>query len=275
MSWIREARRLAVMTHHRSRCQIANLWPWQRTVLAHCLSSSSQETAGTRIPDSGMEHGTMQPGLQSGDQISRLRQSLERPQESASLTQDVPVAPDPSAPRTTPSTPQSPRLEGLTHPTVVSSFQDDYSRKVIWIWCRHGHTGKSSLAGYLRRDPRINACILSGGKKNDMVHFLLGNCHKNCKVVIFDLARTGDEGGTGIHAPCVSLCENILDNNVINYKYETAQLDFYEVPRVLFFANTEPDYSLLSMDRWKVIEIPSYLDKSRTIEEMRTFNFTL
>ena len=108
-----------------------------------------------------------------------------------------------------------------------------------------------------------------------MVHFLLGNCHKNCKVVIFDLARTGDEGGTGIHAPCVSLCENILDNNVINYKYETAQLDFYEVPRVLFFANTEPDYSLLSMDRWKVIEIPSYLDKSRTIEEMRTFNFTL
>lgn len=108
-----------------------------------------------------------------------------------------------------------------------------------------------------------------------MVHFLLGNCHKNCKVVIFDLARTGDDVSNGIHAPCISLCENILDNNVINYKYETAQLDLLETPRVIFFSNTEPDYSLLSMDRWKVIEIPSYLDKSRTIEEMKTFNFTL
>jgi len=29
------------------------------------------------------------------------------------------------------------------------------------------------------------------------------------------------------------------------------------------------------MDRWKVVEIPSYLDKTRTIEEMKTFNFNL
>lgn len=222
MSWIREARRLAVMTHHRARCQLANLWPWQRTVLAHCLSSSSHETEGTRIPGSGMEHGTMQPGLQSGDQILTLRRSLENHQESASPTQDVRVVPetleatnqtvgmDITTVHLRPQGVRTSQPEGLIHPTVETVFQDDYSRKVLWIWCRHGHTGKSSLAGYLRRHPQINACILSGGKKNDMVHFLLGNCHKNCKVVIFDLARTGDDAGTGMHAPCISLCENIL-----------------------------------------------------------------
>lgn len=218
----------------------------------------------------------MQPGLQSRDQISRLRQSLENHPVSGSPTSGVPtVGMDTPTVHSTHLDAQMPQPEGQIHPTVETVFQDDYSRKVLWIWCRHGHTGKSSLAGYLRRHPQINACILSGGKKNDMVHFLLGNCHKNCKVVIFDLARTGDDVGTGIHAPCVSLCENILDNNVINYKYETAQLDLLETPRVIFFSNTEPDYSLLSMDRWKVVEIPSYLDKSRTIEEMKTFNFNL
>lgn len=158
MSWIREARRLAVMTHHRNRCQLASLWPWQRTVLAHCLSSSNHETEGTRIPDSGMEHGTMQPGLQSGDQISTLRQSLRNHQESASPTQDVPVVPDPCVEGTnqtvgmdTPivhSSPlgvRTPQPEGLIHPTVGTVFQNDYSRKVIWIYCRHGHTGVRHL----------------------------------------------------------------------------------------------------------------------------------
>ena len=131
------------------------------------------------------------------------------------------------------------------------------------------HHRKSSLAGYLRRDARVNAVVLSGGKKNDMVHFLAGHCHTKCQVVIFDLARTNDQG---VQAPCVSLGENILDNNVINYKYETVQVDFITPPKVVFFANNPPDMSLLSMDRWQVVELPSYPDKNKTIEKMKTFN---
>jgi hypothetical protein len=71
------------------------------------------------------------------------------------------------------------------------------------------------------------------------------------------------------------LAENILDNNVINYKYNTEAVEFLNIPKVIFLANTEPDYSLLSMDRWKVVELPSYTDKNRTIEKMKTFNFTI
>ena len=131
------------------------------------------------------------------------------------------------------------------------------------------HHRKSSLAGYLRRNPAVNAVVLSGGKKNDMVHFLSGHCHTKCQVVIFDLARTNDQG---VQAPCVSLGENILDNNVINYKYETVQVEGIVPPKVVFFANNPPDMSLLSMDRWQVVELPSYPDKQKTIEKMKTFN---
>lgn len=103
-----------------------------------------------------------------------------------------------------------------------------------------------------------------------MANYLIS--HVTASVVIFDLARTNE---IGTHAPCVSLAENILDNNVINYKYNTEAVEFLKVPKVIFFANSEPDYSLLSMDRWKVIEIPSYPSKERTIQEMISFNIDL
>ena len=108
------------------------------------------------------------------------------------------------------------------------------------------------------------------GKKNDMANYLIN--HVTASVVVFDLARTNE---SGTHAPCISLAENILDNNVINYKYNTEAVEFLNIPKVIFLANTEPDYSLLSMDRWKVVELPSYTDKNRTIEKMKTFNFNI
>lgn len=103
-----------------------------------------------------------------------------------------------------------------------------------------------------------------------MANYLIN--HVTASVIVFDLARTNE---SGTHAPCISLAENILDNNVINYKYNTEAVEFLHVPKVIFLANTEPDYSLLSMDRWIVVELPSYPDKNRTIEEMKTFNFII
>ncbi len=108
------------------------------------------------------------------------------------------------------------------------------------------------------------------GKKNDMANYLIN--HVTASVIVFDLARTNE---SGTHAPCISLAENVLDNNVINYKYNTEAVEFLNIPKVIFLANTEPDYSLLSMDRWKVVELPSYTDKNRTIEKMKTFNFNI
>jgi hypothetical protein len=105
------------------------------------------------------------------------------------------------------------------------------------------------------------------GKKTDMANYLMN--HVTASVIVFDLARTND---TGVHAPCVSLAENILDNSVINYKYNTEAVEFLHVPKVIFLANVQPDYSLLSMDRWKVYELPSYTDKNKTVEKMTTFN---
>lgn len=128
MGWLREARRLSILHHHRTVCQLQALFPWQQALLNHCLPA---ETVGSLSPDLSGEHGTMLSELRSSN-LNSLRQNLE--EFSNQTATDVSVA----LPATTSPTPQP---EGLVHPTVGTVFQEKPNRKVIWIWCQHGHTG--------------------------------------------------------------------------------------------------------------------------------------
>ena len=163
---MKEARRLAILTHHRNLCRMTQLWPWQRSVLNWILRSLPSEIGGTPTQDFG-EHGTMLSGLHAGAaSLNHLRQVLNEPTNVSTLPSGAHVAQVQSVPQTSPldgSTVQqtAPELqpEGLNHPTVETVFQEN-SRTVLWLWCRHGHTGKSSLGGFLRRHPKVKAVIL-------------------------------------------------------------------------------------------------------------------
>ena len=162
---MKEARRLAILTHHRSLCQMTQLWPWQRSVLDWTLRSLLSEIGGIPTQDFG-EHGTMQSGLQLDHVRQNLRQALGDLSNVSTLPSGAHVAQGQSAPPTSPldgstlqQTVPEHQPEGLNHPTVGTVFQEN-SRQVLWLWCRHGHTGKSSLGGFLRRHPKVKAVIL-------------------------------------------------------------------------------------------------------------------
>ena len=161
---MKEARRLAILTHHRNLCQMSQLWAWQRSVLDWILRSLPSEIGGIPTQDFG-EHGTMQSGLQLDHVRQNLREALGS-QNVSTLPSGAHVAQGQSALPTSPldgstleqSVPEH-QPEGLNHPTVGTVFQEQ-TRQVLWLWCRHGHTGKSSLGGFLRRHPKVKAVIL-------------------------------------------------------------------------------------------------------------------
>lgn len=158
---MKEARRLAILNHHRSRCLMTHLWPWQKSVLNWILRSLPSEIGGTPTQDFG-EHGTMQSGLPAGSaSLNYLRQALNDPSNVSTPTEGAHVAQGQSVQPMHSDSQTVPELqpEGLNHPTVGTVFQAN-NRRVLWLWCRHGHTGKSSLGGFLRRHPQVKAVIL-------------------------------------------------------------------------------------------------------------------
>ena len=86
----------------------------------------------------------MMSGLRS-EEITTLRGSLEEISNTSEQERlDARVAQAGSVQETLTMA----QTEGLNHPTVGTVFQPPENRTVLWLWCRHGHTGKSSLARY-------------------------------------------------------------------------------------------------------------------------------
>ena len=158
---MKEARRLAILTVHQTKNQEMVLWPYQQTVKNYCIPTVLEQTGGLRAPGFFGEHGTMMTSGLRSEAITTLRGSLEEISNTSEQERlDARVAQAGSVQETLTMA----QTEGLNHPTVGTVFQAPENRKVLWLWCRHGHTGKSSLASYLRRHPKIKACIMSGGK---------------------------------------------------------------------------------------------------------------
>ena len=158
---MKEARRLAILTVHQMKNHEMVLWPYQQTVKNYCIPTVLEQTGGLRAPGSFGEHGTMMTSGLRSEEITTLRGSLEETSDTSEQQRIARVAPEGSAQEILTGA----QTEGLNHPTVGTVFQAPDNRKVLWLWCRHGHTGKSSLASYLRRHPKIKACIMSGGKR--------------------------------------------------------------------------------------------------------------
>lgn len=117
-------------------------------------------------------------------------------------------------------------------------------RTIHWFWEPNGNVGKSELCKYLV--VKHNALMLTG-KSNDMFNML--NKHPDKRtIVIVDCPRS-NLGYINYGA-----LEQIKNGLVFSGKYEGAQLVF-NCPHVIVFANEEPDYNAMSLDRWKVIRI--------------------
>lgn len=132
----------------------------------------------------------------------------------------------------------------------TDSFDD---RSIYWIWDTVGNVGKTALAKYLCVNTSFNAIYVSG-KGSDVkfalkTHFDTEETNKDKLVVLWNLSRAQERFGP------YSTLEAIKDGLAFSGKYESSSLIFNS-PIVIVFANWYPQYDSLSVDRWKIKQIP-------------------
>jgi len=124
----------------------------------------------------------------------------------------------------------------------LKSEPDD--RTVNWLWSSEGGTGKSSFCKYLVF--HMKAVVCGKGSYSDIINIVFNSDMDTCNLIIFDLPRNN---GNKIS---YSAIESIKNGMVCNTKYETGS-KIFNAPHIVVFANSPPEYELLSQDRWSVL----------------------
>lgn len=132
---------------------------------------------------------------------------------------------------------------------VVKSKPD---RKIYWIWSKGGKTGKTTFAKWLYATQE-DVCVLNG-KSADQRNGVATFCTENLrypKTVVVNVPRC-----TTAEFISYEALENIKDMFFYSGKYE-GKMICGPSPHLIVFANFEPKFQKMSMDRWCLYEIPS------------------
>lgn len=116
-------------------------------------------------------------------------------------------------------------------------------RIVNWYWSCCGNIGKTEFIKHLCH--YYNCSIVGGNKKDIMCNILGKDGSKEIKqTYIINLPRSNENIS-------YDAIESIKDGLLVSNKYESNS-KIIPVPTLIIFANKEPDYKKLSVDRWKV-----------------------
>ena len=124
---------------------------------------------------------------------------------------------------------------------VVKRVATQNDRKILWVLDEKGGKGKSVLTNWFIDNK--NAFMCNGGKLNDIAY-----AYDNQKIVIFDLPRCIED-----FTPYRAM-ECFKDGRLFSAKYQSCIKRFIP-PAVIVFANFEPVYEKLSVDRWDVLDL--------------------
>lgn len=126
-------------------------------------------------------------------------------------------------------------------------LEEPNDREIIWVSDEQGGIGKSALCRYLIS--KYNACYITEGKKSDIINIIYNYCETNyLTIVILDVPRAN-----GNNISYKSL-EEIKNGIICNTKYETGQ-KLINPPHIIVFANSHPDTSQFTSDRWKIYTV--------------------
>ena len=123
-------------------------------------------------------------------------------------------------------------------------------RTINWIWESKGNIGKTAFTRFL--GIKKNAVIIQKGKYADIMNHVFNS--KKMKIFIIDVPRSS---GNNVSYNAI---ESIKSGIIFNSKYETGQ-KFINPPHIIVFANSAPDTSKLSEDRWNIIDLNVYPEK--------------
>lgn len=144
-------------------------------------------------------------------------------------------------------------MEGLVEYEWQTKLREELdkspdNRTIYWLWEPLGGAGKTTFVKHLvaTRDD----VLYIGGKASDIMYgvakYVLEK-KRGPKVVFMNIPRCVE------HVSFNGL-EQVKDGMFFNTKYECGMI-CYDCPHVVVMANEEPDYSKMSMDRWKVWRI--------------------
>lgn len=130
---------------------------------------------------------------------------------------------------------------------IIKEPADD--RSIYWIHDTVGGKGKSRLASHLAKDH--NALLLEG-RLTDMAYLYV---NAGCpRIAIFDISRAAAEHSDHLY----SFAEKLKNGHMTSTKY-TCKHETFAAPHVIFFANFEPDMTKWSRDRYKIINLDTFV----------------
>ena len=125
---------------------------------------------------------------------------------------------------------------------------DPDPRAVNWFWEQKGNVGKSFLCKYIVA--KFEGVLICSGKSADVANQARIMMEQGVapRIVISDIPRTV---GDYIN---YEILEQLKNGNLYSGKYKGGRL-LFRSPHVIVFANREPEYNKMSMDRWNVRNI--------------------
>lgn len=127
---------------------------------------------------------------------------------------------------------------------ILDSEPDD--RDIHWLWEAEGGFGKTTFAKWLYHNREGVMAI--AGKSNDVKNGVLSYVEKQGRfpqIIIIDIPRSM------LEVINYGVMEEVKNMFFFSGKYEGGMISGPR-PHVLIFANEEPNYGKMSLDKWKV-----------------------
>lgn len=121
-------------------------------------------------------------------------------------------------------------------------------RHIYWLWDEIGNVGKSAFCKYMVVH---HDALCVDGKANDIFNGIVNYKEEKGyypEIILVDCPRHN------IGFMNYGALEKVKNGLVFSGKYESRQIVF-NCPHVVVFANSEPDYSMYSNDRWIVYDV--------------------
>jgi len=122
-----------------------------------------------------------------------------------------------------------------------------HERKIHWYFERKGNVGKSYLCKYLAIKYDVVIC---DGKKENIFNQVKTLIDKGGvpAIILLDVPRTN------VDYINYGAIEQLKNGMMYSGKYEGGQCIF-PIPHVIAFANSKPDQTAMSLDRWEITEL--------------------
>lgn len=125
---------------------------------------------------------------------------------------------------------------------IMERVNRQNNRQITWVANPGGNIGKSTLANYLKATGESVAVFENAGSAH------LAHAYDGEKLIIFDLSKECNERVN------YDVIERFKNGRIFSSKYDSGT-KWFPKPKVLVFANWEPDYNAWIKDRYDVIKI--------------------